>query len=85
MKNLNCTQSSWEIEKLSSDLKVHSLEQDLEKLKQECNSLRKELQKSKQKVPLFLRNFCINRCVCVIALFLNPCSSKIKANQRDKN
>ncbi|KFQ78562.1 5-azacytidine-induced protein 2 [Phaethon lepturus] len=49
MKNLNCTQSSWEIEKLSSDLKVHSLEQDLEKLKQECSSLRKELQKSKQK------------------------------------
>ncbi|PKU46412.1 5-azacytidine-induced protein 2 [Limosa lapponica baueri] len=49
MKNLNCTQSSWEIEKLSSDLKVHSLEQDLEKLKQECNSLKKELQKSKQK------------------------------------
>ncbi|NXS93374.1 AZI2 protein, partial [Jacana jacana] len=49
MKNLNCTQSSWEIEKLSSDLRVHSLEQDLEKLKQECNSLKKELQKSKQK------------------------------------
>ncbi|XP_009322452.1 PREDICTED: 5-azacytidine-induced protein 2 [Pygoscelis adeliae] len=49
MKNLNCTQSSWEIEKLNSDLKVHSLEQDLENLKQECNSLRKELQKSKQK------------------------------------
>ncbi|NXE81047.1 AZI2 protein, partial [Cochlearius cochlearius] len=49
MKSLHCTQSSWEIEKLSSDLKVHSLEQDLEKLKQECNSLRKELQKYKQK------------------------------------
>ncbi|NXY78674.1 AZI2 protein, partial [Glareola pratincola] len=49
MKNLYCTQSSWEIEKLNSDLKVHSLEQDLEKLKQECNSLKKELQKSKQK------------------------------------
>ncbi|NXE17588.1 AZI2 protein, partial [Ardeotis kori] len=49
MKNLNCTQSSWEIEKLNSDLKVHSLEQDLEKLKQECSSLRKELQESKQK------------------------------------
>ncbi|NWX72339.1 AZI2 protein, partial [Alca torda] len=49
MKNLYCTQSSWEIEKLNSDLKVHSLEQDLEKLKQECNGLRKELQKSKQK------------------------------------
>ncbi|XP_057280883.1 5-azacytidine-induced protein 2 [Pezoporus wallicus] len=49
MKNLNCTQSNWEIEKLNSDLKVHSLEQDLEKLKQEYNSLRKELQKSNQK------------------------------------
>ncbi|KAM6281498.1 5-azacytidine-induced protein 2 isoform 3-T3 [Porphyrio hochstetteri] len=49
MKNLSCTQSSWEIEKLNSDLKVRSLEQDLEKLKQECNSLRKESQKSKQK------------------------------------
>ncbi|NXC44914.1 AZI2 protein, partial [Penelope pileata] len=49
MKNLNCIQSNWEIEKLNNDLKVHSLEQDLENLKQECNSLRKELQKSKQK------------------------------------
>ncbi|XP_025058124.1 5-azacytidine-induced protein 2 isoform X1 [Alligator sinensis] len=49
MRNLNCTPSSWEIEKLNSDLKVHSLEQDLEKLKKECNSLRKELQKSVQK------------------------------------
>ncbi|XP_064362217.1 5-azacytidine-induced protein 2 [Dromaius novaehollandiae] len=49
MKNLNSTQSSWEIEKLNNDLKVQSLEQDLEKLKKECNSLRKELQKSKQK------------------------------------
>lgn len=57
MKNLNCTQSNWEIEKLNSDLKVHSLEQDLEKLKQEYNSLRKELQKSKEKVPYFLRIF----------------------------
>ncbi|NXP14941.1 AZI2 protein, partial [Thinocorus orbignyianus] len=49
MKNLNFTQSNWELEKLSSDLKVHGLEQDLEKLKQECNSLKRELQKSKQK------------------------------------
>ncbi|KFU85093.1 5-azacytidine-induced protein 2 [Chaetura pelagica] len=49
MKNMNCTQSSWEIEKLNSHLKVHSLEQDIESLKQECNSLRKELQKAKQK------------------------------------
>uniref|UniRef100_A0A8C6ZFU4 5-azacytidine-induced protein 2 n=1 Tax=Nothoprocta perdicaria TaxID=30464 RepID=A0A8C6ZFU4_NOTPE len=49
MKKLNSTQSSWEIEKLNSDLKVRSLEKDLEELKEECNSLRKELQKSKQK------------------------------------
>ncbi|NXC28036.1 AZI2 protein, partial [Campylorhamphus procurvoides] len=49
MKSLNCSQASWELEKLNCDLKVHSLEQDLEKLKEECNSLRKELQKSKQK------------------------------------
>ncbi|CAM4517068.1 5-azacytidine-induced protein 2 isoform X1 [Lepidochelys kempii] len=45
MRNLNSTPSSWEIEKLNSDLKVHSLEQELEKLKKECNGLRKELQK----------------------------------------
>lgn len=57
MRNLNCNQSNWEIEKLNSDLKVHSLEQDLENLKQECSSLRKELQKYKQKVPSFLRIF----------------------------
>ncbi|NXA70389.1 AZI2 protein, partial [Mohoua ochrocephala] len=49
MKSLNSTQTNWELEKLNSHLKVHSLEQDLEKLKEECNSLRKELQNSKQK------------------------------------
>uniref|UniRef100_A0A8C6ZC37 5-azacytidine-induced protein 2 n=1 Tax=Nothoprocta perdicaria TaxID=30464 RepID=A0A8C6ZC37_NOTPE len=37
MKKLNSTQSSWEIEKLNSDLKVRSLEKDLEELKEECN------------------------------------------------
>ncbi|XP_009074149.1 PREDICTED: 5-azacytidine-induced protein 2 [Acanthisitta chloris] len=56
MKSLNCTQASWELEKLNSDLKVHSLEQDLEKLKEECNSLRKELQKSKQKEQVQYEN-----------------------------
>nr|XP_028607202.1 5-azacytidine-induced protein 2 isoform X1 [Podarcis muralis] len=50
MKSLNSTPSSWEIEKLNNALKVHSLEQDLEKLRDECNDLRKELQKSVQKV-----------------------------------
>ncbi|NWU89762.1 AZI2 protein, partial [Upupa epops] len=51
MKNLNCTQSDWEIQKLNSDLKVHSLEQQLEELKQECDGLRQELQRSQQKAP----------------------------------
>ncbi|XP_060136638.1 5-azacytidine-induced protein 2 isoform X3 [Zootoca vivipara] len=50
MKSLNSTPSSWEIDKLNNALKVHSLEQDLEKLREECNDLRKELQKSIQKV-----------------------------------
>lgn len=69
MKSLNCcTQTSWEIEKLNSDLKVHSLEQDLENLKQECNSLRKELQKYKQKVLPFLNIFCMNSFDFITAL-----------------
>uniref|UniRef100_A0A8D0FQ66 5-azacytidine-induced protein 2 n=1 Tax=Strix occidentalis caurina TaxID=311401 RepID=A0A8D0FQ66_STROC len=80
MKNLNCSQSSWEIEKLSSDLKVHSLERDLEKLKQECNSLRKELEKSKQKVPLFLRNFSINRFDCIYSILLNSLFNQNKGH-----
>uniref|UniRef100_A0A8C8S4P9 5-azacytidine-induced protein 2 n=1 Tax=Pelusios castaneus TaxID=367368 RepID=A0A8C8S4P9_9SAUR len=49
MKSLNSSPSSWEIEKLNSDMKVHRLEQELEKLKKECNSLRKEQQKFIQK------------------------------------
>lgn len=52
MKSLNCNPSSWEIDKLNNALKVHNLEQDLEKLREECNDLRKELNKSKQKVLL---------------------------------
>ncbi|NWS34074.1 AZI2 protein, partial [Polioptila caerulea] len=49
IKSLNCTQANWELEKLNSALKVHSLEQDIEKLKEECNNLRKELQNYEQK------------------------------------
>ncbi|KAJ6666474.1 hypothetical protein lerEdw1_020197 [Lerista edwardsae] len=44
MKSLNCNPSSWEIERLNNALKVHSLEQDLENLREECNDLRRELQ-----------------------------------------
>ncbi|NWJ04599.1 AZI2 protein, partial [Crypturellus undulatus] len=71
MKQLNSTQSSWEIEKLNSNLKVHSLEKDLEELKQECNSLRKELQKSKQKVSLLkdLTRWQILRFFCCLFVF----------------
>ncbi|KAF7247638.1 5-azacytidine-induced protein 2 [Varanus komodoensis] len=50
MKSLNSSPSNWEIDKLNNALKVHSLEQDLEKLREECNNLRKELQVSAQKV-----------------------------------
>ncbi|XP_054846861.1 5-azacytidine-induced protein 2 [Eublepharis macularius] len=49
MKSLNCNPSSWEIDKLNNALKVHSLEKDLENLKEECNDLRKELKKSIRK------------------------------------
>uniref|UniRef100_H3BCD3 5-azacytidine-induced protein 2 n=1 Tax=Latimeria chalumnae TaxID=7897 RepID=H3BCD3_LATCH len=51
MKNLNQTKASWEMEKVNSDLKVHSLEQELEILKQECSGLRIELQKQKLTLP----------------------------------
>ncbi|XP_063159987.1 5-azacytidine-induced protein 2 [Candoia aspera] len=50
MKSFSSNPSNWEIDKLNNDLKVHSLELDLEKLKEECNNLRKELQKSVRKV-----------------------------------
>ncbi|XP_060104798.1 5-azacytidine-induced protein 2 [Heteronotia binoei] len=46
MKSLTCNPSSWEIDKLNNALKVHSLEKDLEKLREECNGLRTELKKS---------------------------------------
>ncbi|KAM6223843.1 5-azacytidine-induced protein 2 [Rhynchocyon petersi] len=48
MRNLNPPSSSWEVEKLSYNLKIHGLEQELEQMKKECNDLKTELQKSKQ-------------------------------------
>ncbi|XP_050996772.1 5-azacytidine-induced protein 2 isoform X2 [Acomys russatus] len=51
MRNLNPPSSSWEVEKLSCDLKIHGLEQELELKKQECNGLRMELQRAKQTGP----------------------------------
>ncbi|XP_016083614.1 5-azacytidine-induced protein 2 isoform X2 [Ornithorhynchus anatinus] len=49
MRNLNRPPSNWEAEKLSSDLKIRDLEQDVELMRKECNNLKKELKKSKQK------------------------------------
>ncbi|EHB05842.1 5-azacytidine-induced protein 2 [Heterocephalus glaber] len=48
MRNLNPPSSNWEVEKLSCDLKIHGLEQELELMKKECNDLKIELQKAKQ-------------------------------------
>ncbi|XP_069854605.1 5-azacytidine-induced protein 2 isoform X2 [Dipodomys merriami] len=48
MRNLNPPSSNWEVEKLSCDLKIHGLEQELELMRRECNSLKLELQKAKQ-------------------------------------
>ncbi|XP_072485486.1 5-azacytidine-induced protein 2-like [Notamacropus eugenii] len=49
MRNLNRPASNWEVEKLSNDLKLHGLEQELELMRKECTNLRTELQKSKHK------------------------------------
>ncbi|KAM3823024.1 5-azacytidine-induced protein 2 isoform 1-T3 [Vipera latastei] len=46
MKSFNSNPSNWEIDRLNSELKIHNLELDLEKQREECNHLRKELQKS---------------------------------------
>jgi 5-azacytidine-induced protein 2 len=50
MRNLNPLASNWEVEKLSCDLKIHGLEQELELMRKECNNLKIELQKAKQMV-----------------------------------
>ncbi|KAM8979606.1 5-azacytidine-induced protein 2 isoform 2-T3 [Sarcophilus harrisii] len=49
MRNLNRPSSNWEVEKLSSDLRIHGLEQQLELMRTECANLRTELQKFKSK------------------------------------
>lgn len=51
IRNLNPPSSNWEVEKLSCDLKIHGLEQELELMKKECNDLKIELQKAKQTDP----------------------------------
>lgn len=51
MRNLNPPSSSWEVEKLSCDLKIHGLEQELGLLRKECSDLRAELQKARQMGP----------------------------------
>lgn len=51
MRNLNPPSSNWEVEKLSCDLKIHGLEQELELLRKECSELRTELQKARQTGP----------------------------------
>ncbi|XP_029398712.1 5-azacytidine-induced protein 2 isoform X3 [Mus pahari] len=48
MRNLNPPSSNWEVEKLSCDLKIHGLEQELGLLRKECSALRTELQKARQ-------------------------------------
>ncbi|XP_072139282.1 5-azacytidine-induced protein 2 isoform X1 [Mobula birostris] len=49
MDDLNKTHNSWELDKSSNEIKVHTLNQQLEILKQECAFLREELQSYKLK------------------------------------
>ncbi|XP_062969845.1 5-azacytidine-induced protein 2 [Cynocephalus volans] len=51
MRNLSPPSSNWEVEKLSCDLKIHGLEQELELIRKECSDLKIELQKAKQTDP----------------------------------
>ena len=50
IRNLNPPSSNWEVEKLSCDLKIHGLEQELELMRKECSDLKIELQKARQTV-----------------------------------
>ncbi|KAM9308161.1 5-azacytidine-induced protein 2 [Gastrophryne carolinensis] len=47
MKSLSKTPTDWEIEKLNSELKIRSMEQELKLLQEECGRLRVELQRTK--------------------------------------
>uniref|UniRef100_A0A8C2UV72 5-azacytidine-induced protein 2 n=1 Tax=Chinchilla lanigera TaxID=34839 RepID=A0A8C2UV72_CHILA len=47
-RSLNPPSSDWEVEKLNCDLKIHALEQELERMKKECNNFKIELQKAKR-------------------------------------
>ncbi|XP_013828849.2 PREDICTED: 5-azacytidine-induced protein 2 isoform X4 [Capra hircus] len=51
IRNLNPPSSNWEVEKLSCDLKIHGLEQELELMRKECSDLKIELQKARQTDP----------------------------------
>uniref|UniRef100_F7E486 5-azacytidine-induced protein 2 n=1 Tax=Equus caballus TaxID=9796 RepID=F7E486_HORSE len=51
IRNLNPPSSNWEVEKLSCDLKIHGLEQELELMRKEYSDLKIELQKAKQTDP----------------------------------
>ncbi|KAM7229821.1 hypothetical protein CapIbe_018538 [Capra ibex] len=51
IRNLNPPSSNWEVEKLSCDLKIHGLEQELELMRKECRDLKIELQKARQTDP----------------------------------
>lgn len=47
MKSLSQSITDWEIEKLNSDLKIRSVEQELKLLQEECGRLRAELERTK--------------------------------------
>uniref|UniRef100_A0A670YW68 5-azacytidine-induced protein 2 n=1 Tax=Pseudonaja textilis TaxID=8673 RepID=A0A670YW68_PSETE len=69
MKSFNSNPSNWEIDKLNSELKLHNLELDLEKLREECNHLKKEFPLFKpvtfQTKNLKSRNFYIPKLIQV--------------------
>ncbi|XP_072365454.1 5-azacytidine-induced protein 2 isoform X2 [Scyliorhinus torazame] len=57
MDDLHRTQSSWDLEKSNNELKMYTLNQELEILKQECSLLREELHNCK------LKESSLNECM----------------------